>query len=194
MSNIPKLRKTSSIGSLCEKEMEELLNPRKKICDNCCSIINYISLIPTLVYNAFSIYYIISFLGLFENDCNYFQRVTSSILNWNIISLAKAMIFLLCSKVICGAENDCNILCLVIKIFTSYVPSIFFLLYLYEDSTESNILEKEKCKIYDNFIVFTLQVEKAYFYFITCLIAMIPVGSLIMVCKELWKSRKYHSN
>jgi hypothetical protein len=189
-----KLRKISSLGSLCEKEMEELLHPKKKRCENCCSFINYISLIPTLVYNAFSIYYIVSFLGLFENDCSYFQKVISSILNWNIVSLIKAMIFLLCSKIICGAENDCNILCLVIKIFTSYVPCIFFLLYLYDDPVKNSIIEKEKCTIYENFILFTLQVEKVYFYFITSLIAMIPVGSLLMVCKELWRSRKYHSD
>lgn len=190
------LRKRSSLASLSEVELGEILNPKQTTTDRICGIINYISLVPTIVYNSFWIYYIFSqgdkvFSTPTTEDCQLLFNSISSISTWCFLALIKAMFFLFCSKMICGSENDCNVLCLLIKALTSYFPAIYFS-YTLDYATFLTPLQIEKCDASWNSVLQFVKFERIYIYFFTSLLALIPIGSILMALKELWKSRKYH--
>ena len=91
----------------------------------------------------------------------------------------------------CGNENDCNIVCLMLKSFTSYFPSIYITYTFFV--LENNEIEKysNECKtLYSSALSF-YYLERTYFIFFSCVLAIIPVGAVLMVMKELWKGRSY---
>lgn len=184
------LRKINSFSSF-EEDLREALTPKKTFSDFFCAVINYVSLVPTVIVNTIYIYFITKELTSRETEtsspCFNVNNSILSILNWNVIALIKALCFLFLRKFCCGNENDCNIFCLFLKVITSYIPCFYF---IYEFEYIETITDIE-CKKEIDFVFMFYKLEKIYFYFVSSIFALIPVGMIGMVMKELWKSRKY---
>lgn len=200
------MRKSSSLISLVEPDIEEILNPKVNTTDRICGIINFISLVPTVIYN-------IAWLFLLKNSFNgtdnqaFLEQIKlstecSSLFNdlntafvWVIISLSKSVFFLLCAKMFCGNENDCNILCLILKAVTSYFPSMYFYFKLdYAVKIPDGYLSQignGKCENLLYYTKYYYATERGYFIFFSILLLSIPFGSILMAFKELWKSQGY---
>ncbi len=184
------LRKVNSYSSI-DDDLKDALEPKKRFSDFFCAIINYVSLVPTVIVNTIYIYYISKELTSREiassSPCFNVNNSILSILNWNVIALVKALCFLFLRKFCCGNENDCNIFCLFFKVITSYIPCLYFI-YEFE---YIEVISDIQCKKEIDFVFMFYKLEKIYFYFISLIFALIPVGVFGMVMKELWKSRKY---
>lgn len=165
--------------------------------DIICQILNYISLIPTLVYN--SIWYIVMSNLLKETDeseinqCNDINRWVNFSLTWIIISVLKGFFFLCFVRICFGSENDCNVFCLILKGISGIVGSIVFVLnipdYLtttYSPDTQCYKLEKSLSLFY--------KCEYSYILFVLSLFCLIPFGACLMGLKEYIKSRRYKSD
>lgn len=198
-----RIRKSSSnsSNSISDVDIDEILTPKKSKTDKFCSIINYISLIPTLVYNTYWIYVLITDtrLGIIIDGINQHDEVCmnlsssmSTILSWVIISTIKALTFLLLSKLICGSENDCNVLCVIIKGITSFIPAVYFYYKLSYLSDIAGIINDSQCELLYSYVKLFFSFEKAYIYFFLFLLFLIPFGAILTILKELWKGRKYH--
>src|SRR3954462_4281033 len=103
-----------------ELNFDELINSNKtKTTDLICDLLNYLSLIPTLVYNTAWFFYIRSLLENAKDEevthCPQLYNWINYADIWVIISNLKALFFLGCIRLCCGNENDTNILCLLIK-------------------------------------------------------------------------------
>jgi hypothetical protein len=197
--------RSSSLASLNENELNLESKPTQpKFTDKIFGIINFISLIPTLAYN---IVWLFILKNVFENedsfleslrisdDCSKLYWSLNTAFFWVVISLLKSIFFLLCARMICGSEIDCSFLCLLLKAITSYFPSIYFT-YAFEYSVEISrefiaSLENKKCEKLVDYAQWFYTTERAYFIFFSILIGLIPVGSILVGLKELWKSKGY---
>lgn len=197
------LRKSSSLCSLNDIDFRDILNPKQTFTDKLCGLINYITLIPTLIYNIVWIYMLTSELNNSFNEesinnnnsgnniCSSMQTSLISIYSWCTISIVKSVSLLCCANFICGGENECNVICLVVKFFFSFIPSVYFV-YLLDYTSNINNLQVESCHNIWNYVHTYYIMERIYVYFFVVLLVMLPVGTILLACKELWKSRKYH--
>lgn len=197
--------RSSSLASLNENELSLESKPTQpKFTDKICGIINFLSLVPTVAYN---ICWLFILKNVFENeeaflesiklsdDCSKLYWSLNTAFFWVVISLLKSIFFLLCSRMFCGGEIDCSLFCLLIKAITSYFPSIYFT-YAFEYSIDISkdfvdSLENEKCGKLVDYAQWFYTTERAYFLFFSILIGLIPLGSILMALKELWKSKGY---
>ena len=133
--------KRSSSGYLTDEYLSKIKSNDIKLTDYICSILNYLSLIPTIIYNIIWFFNFRNILENFDNlnlhnegidmtGCGAIYKMGNNIIFWTIISFLKGIILLLCSKLFCGDENDCNILCIIIKSLTSFIPGVIFIFIL----------------------------------------------------------------
>jgi hypothetical protein len=214
-----KLQKRSSyekdedlINDLVNKE----LNLKKsKMTDVICSMLNYISMIPTLVYNAIWFILLKSTLNQILNEnvlnnvqgCDILYYWSYYAWIWTAINFIKATVLLLCAKFCCGGENDCSLCCVFVKSITTVIPSIVFVLkipdfvknYLLFNSNVTNISKidlslKTSCDNIANVLNIYYKWEYAYIIFVIFMFCLIPFGgAFLMCCKEMWKSRGYYN-
>lgn len=176
---------------------DELLkeNKNKKTTDVICGLLNYFSLIPTLIYNIIWFFYFRSILENLNEQEVYTQcpdmfNWNHYALNWVIISFFKALFFLCFARLCCGDENDCNMICLLIKSLTSLVPAIIFTIKMPDHinayrSTDACIQLENTAKLF-------YKCEYIYVLFILILICFVPfLGAFGMGLKEYLKSRSY---
>lgn len=181
------------------------------ISDFFCSMIEYIVIIPTLVYNIFWIAHIRSILTSSpialidlsiskpDNTCIDLIRWKEHLLTWTKVSLSKAVLFLCTSKVCCGNENDLNIFCVFIKSVTSLIPSLVFMFKLpdiieaYSD-VRKVIYHQETldgCDSLEHALIVYQKFERMYCLFIGGIFALIVFGTFLAAVKEMWRSRGY---
>ncbi len=184
--------------------------PCKRITDILCYLSNYISLVPTLIYNViwfFTFRDVILSVGgeiLFSEietnikGCADLYNWANYSMTWTTISFYKALFLLAIVKICCGSENDCNIFCLLIKSITSLIPTIIFVLNvpdivkLYRSYNMNNISElKDKCDILADTIQRYYRYEYLYMLSILLAFSLIPIGAMLMCLKEVWKTRGY---
>ena len=195
------LRKSSSLASLNDVDLSEIMSPKQSISDRICGLINYITLVPTLIYNLVWIYLLTSELNSSfkeessinqeDNNCNLLKTNLLSIYSWCFVSIIKSFFFLCCANFVCGGENECNVFCLVIKAIFSFFPSVYFMYHL-DYTNNINIMQVEKCHNMWNYVNTFFKMERGYVYVFVTLLVLIPIGTILVACKELWKSRKYH--
>lgn len=164
---------------------------RKIVSDKLFGMLNYISLIPTLVYN-------IGWLYLFKNHLLIFGEEDSSacpeifnwvnyIVTWLIINALKALFLLFCVQACVGDEFECKVICVIVKMLTSLIPAIIFVIklpdYLYGD------FKNKHCHQLVNDLHTFYKWEYAYVLFILCLFCLVPFGAIGMGIKEYLKSR-----
>jgi len=181
-----------------EQILENLKNSsysKTKITDRICFLINYTSLIITLIYNSYWIY---NFQQLLPNINEEQTKNCPEVMNWNnyystwvIISLLKATFLLLFAPMGTGTEFDCNFFLLAIKMLSSVIPCIFFIFFIpYHGINSYNKITDVECyKLYENLTLF-YQWEKTYFIFILIVINLPVVGGLGMALKEYIKCLK----
>jgi hypothetical protein len=200
------------INKLLENEMNQ--RRKTKFTDFLCSLINYVSLIPTLIYSAVWYFYLKSVLENFINEdallqgqvqgCLELYQWVNYCLTWTMISFFKAVFLLTCVKLCCGGENDCNLCCLLIKSISSLIPSIIFVLKLPDTINNYNVYNTNVIELKDNNLLkigcdnmaSTLSLyykwEYSYVLFVLLLFCLIPAGAMAMCFKEIWKSRGYN--
>ena len=181
------LRKSSSLASLNEVDLSEIISPKQTISDRICGLINYITLVPTLIYNLVWIYLLTSELNSSfkdesktnheDNICNSLQNNLVSIYTWCFISIFKSFFFLCCSNFICGGENECNVFCLVIKTMFSFFPSAYFMYHLDYTNNITN-LQVTNCHNMWNYVNTYFIMERVYVYFFVTLLVLIPYKQL----------------
>ena len=208
-----RILRCGSLHSIDEADLREILNPKTNNTDKICGILNYLNLLPTLIYNLTWLFLLKScfeeindeiFINeVSENskDCAKLYNSLNTVFIWAIINIFKALFFLICSNILCDSKvNDCNILCLIFKVLSSYIPSLFiFSSFEYSiDLNQKNLSEsisQEKNKaLCGNLLYYTQKFyfyEKYYVVLVSSLLIMIPVGSILMALKELWKSKNY---
>jgi hypothetical protein len=180
---------------------EIIKNERKvKVTDIICSLINYFSLIPSIIYNTAWFFYLKSILEeMNENDIS----VCNAIFNWTnyatslcIFPTIKALILLFCIKICVGEENDCNIFCFIVKMLTSFVPSILFVILIPNNINNYRIhlgdIEVKECDKMSRTLNTFYKLEYAYMITILVLFCLIPFGAIATGFKEYWKSRGYN--
>jgi len=200
MSN---LRKTSSTNSFDEISNTKQSKPNKKrLLHMLISNINYFSLVPTFIYNSVFFYLCINEIlnrnAYSSNEsCMNMENYLYLIIFWNVFSLVKAFIFIIFSNFLCESEYDCNAICLLLKIIASYIPSIYF---INSTSNLMSLVESQDVTIESscgsmirNLLMF-YKIEKMYFYFISSIFCLFPIMLVMIICKELWKTRKYQTD
>jgi hypothetical protein len=216
-----KLKRPPSGYLLSEEELNDLLaepsikSKKTKFTDLICSLMNYISLFPTIVYNVIWFFHMKKLLEQIGNDnlddsidlhikgCSIIFNWANYIVSWTLVALIKGIILLVCSKMFCGNENDCNVLCLLIKTFTSLIPGIIFVLKIPDNISNYKILrinsdinqidpvKKFHCDELANAVFLFYKWEYAYVIFLLFVFCFIPFGAVCMCLKEFWKSRGY---
>jgi len=199
-----KFSRKGSAGYLNQLEIEEndddnfnenlQQNTSKKIkfTDIICFAINYVSLLITAIYNIFWIFIFHQILPNLADDS---YKNCSEIFNWNnyyytwvVISLSKAFIFLLGAKISTGSEFDCNFFCLILKVLSSLIPCIWFIIKI--PYYGSNTFDKENDQgcyaLYENLTRF-YRYENYYLIFIVCLCFTPIFGGIAMAVKEYIK-------
>jgi hypothetical protein len=173
---------------------ESLNNGKKNKTDLVCQIINYISLIPTIVYN--SIWYIVMSNILKEtnesetNQCYDLNRWVNYCFTWMIVSVMKALFFLCFVRICFGSENDCNIFCLILKALSGIIGSIVFVLNIPDYLTNTHNTNTTCYKLEKSLSLFH-KCEYTYILFVLSLFCLIPLGASLMGMKEYLKSRRY---
>lgn len=199
--------RSDSLASLNEVDMNQILNPKINTTDKICSIINWLTLLPTIIYNIVWLYLL---KNAFEDvnitefevnstksaECLNVFNSLNTIFVWVIVSLTKSIIFILFSKFLCSVESDCNILCLFIKGIASYLPSLYFIYSIdyTMDIDNASVSSNDNSGCCSNLLYFAqlFYIMERYFVILfTSLLALIPIGSILMLIKELWRSRGY---
>jgi hypothetical protein len=186
------MKKSQSTDNL---NIDELLNSNKaKATDIICGLLNYFSLIPTLVYNTAWFFYI---KGLLENandeqvaQCPHLYNWINYADTWVIISNIKALLLLGCTRICCGNENDINMLCLLVKSLTSLFVSFIFVIniptHLYDSPDDDSV-----CSRIEIALGLFYKFEYTYVLSILLLFCLIPIGGCLVGLKEYIKSRSY---
>ena len=169
---------------------------KAKFTDKILHFMVYLSLVPSIFYNAIWIYQIIMRLESFTHDenlqCPDLYNWANHALVWCAVCGIKAFIFLFCLK--CNNDesndsNDCNMICILIKALSSYIPAIVFNFKL------GQLLEGEykssSCLTMEATISLFKYCEYSYIIFFSTLLCGVPLMGILMCLKELWKSRKY---
>lgn len=197
------------INEFLSKEMKT----KKKFTDLICSLVNYFSLIPTLIYNAIWFFYFKSLLESIGGDnmppalerevqgCEELYHWINYSLTWVIVCFSKGLFFLICVRICCGADNDCNMFCLLIKTLTSLIPCIFFIVKIPDHvnnykSLNLNLTQGAEVEAYrricnnmaDELDLF-YKWEYAYMMLTISLFCFVPAGAVLMCLKEYLKSR-----
>ncbi len=189
-----------------EKYCEDLskgISKKKKFTDLICSLINWVSLIVTTIYNVYWINLFHQILPNVEDDqlknCQEVFNWNNYCYTWVIISISKAFILLLCSQLSTGSEFDCNFFCLSIKILSSFIPSIVFVMKIpYYGSNIFDSINDGACfSLYENLAKF-YRYESNYLIFIVCLCTIPILGGIGMAIKEyvkcLAEKNEYENN
>jgi hypothetical protein len=203
MSNLKRQRSYSYIPNTDNEEsfdkILENINKSSKtrtyFTDKICFLINYCSLIVTLIYNSYWVYIFQQFLPNIKeeqtkncpNDINWNHYYST----WVIISSIKAIFLLFFARIGVGSEFDCNFFLLAIKMLSSVIPSICFIIFIpyYGVNIYDKINDWECFKLYENLSLF-YKWEKIYFIFIIIIINIPIIGALAMALKEYLKSLK----
>jgi hypothetical protein len=209
-----KLERSSS-GYLTKDNIEKIKSHDGKVTDYLCSIITYFSLIPTIIYNLVWFFTFRNILENFEKlkfshnqseirGCTAIYNWGNNLILWTIISFFKAIFLLLGSKLCCGDENDCNMLCIIIKSLTSFIPGIIFIYILpdvvhnYSFYTHNHISVSGEfskmqsiCDELATAIYKYYTWEYSYVILILLIFCFIPFAAGCMCVKEIWKSRGY---
>ena len=193
-SYLPNTDNNESYEEILEN-LNRSTNSRTKFTDKICLLINYISLIITLIYNSYWIYI---FQALLPNISEEQIKNCQIIMNWNyyystwvIVSLIKAVFLLLFAPMGLGSEYDCNFFLLAIKILSSVIPCIcfIFLIPYHGINSYDKITERECYNLYEHMSSF-YKWEKIYFIFILFVINLPVIGGLGMALKEYIKCLK----
>lgn len=193
-SYLPNLENDESYEEILEN-LNKSSNSRIKFTDKICLLINYISLILTLIYNSYWIYI---FQKLLPNITEEQIKNCQSIMNWNcyystwvIFSIIKAVFLLLFAPIGLGSEYDCNFFLLAIKMLSSVIPCIafIFLIPYHGINTYDKTTEGECFNLYEHLSEF-YKWEKIYFIFILIVINLPVIGGLGMAFKEYIKCLK----
>lgn len=166
---------------------------KKKFTDIICGLINYASLIITLAYNIFWVITFHQILPKLEEEhisnCQDTYNWNNYYYIWTVISLTKALVFLLCAKFGSGSEFDCNFFCLLIKTLTSLIPCIFFVIKIpyYGPNTFDKEIDKNCFTLYDNLARF-YRYETYYLIFVVAISLSPIIGASAMALKEYIKS------
>lgn len=179
----------------------------------------YIAFLVTLIYNIYWIYNIFLYLDQIEqlpfssltpNNDNYSTDPSNlkengySILKYTHTSIIFSFIILLIPRVCCHSNSDCNIICITIRIFFTWIFSLYQMSktpVFNEKDKENNIdFPCEKNEKYCDFSViskFIKAIEK-YFWlekiYFSCGIAVTLFIILILalvILKECWRGRGY---
>lgn len=206
--------KRSYSGYLTDEYRPNIKLNDVKLTDYICSILNYLSLIPTVIYNLIWFFYFRDILENLDNlnlqnegidltGCDAIYKMANNIIFWTIVSFLKGVILLLCSKVLCGNENDCNILCLIIKILTSFIPAVIFTYilpgllsnYSFIETNHSDMFIKGKflCENLAQTIHKFYTWELRYVIAILFCVCFIFFAAGCMCLKEIWRSRGYNN-
>lgn len=175
------------------ENLNQYSNSKKRFTDVICGLINYVSLIITSAYNIFWVLNFHQILPKIEED-----HITNcqEIFNWNnyyyiwvVISLIKAMLFLLCAKFGSSSEFDCNFFCLLLKTLSSLIPCVFFIIKIpYYGPNTFNIEKETACfDLYDNMVRF-YRYETYYLIFVIGLCLSPIIGASGMGLKEYIKT------
>ena len=141
---------------------------KTKWTDRICFLINYCSLIITLVYNSYWIYIFQNIIPNIQEDqtknCPVVMNWNNYYSTWVIVSLIKAVFLLLFAPMGVGSEFDCNFFLLAIKMLSSVIPCVCFILMIpYHGVNIFNKITEGECfKLYENLTLF-YQWEKTYF-------------------------------
>ena len=202
--------RSDSLASLEEANLSQTMNKEPKIGNYVCKIINYISLYPTIIYNIVWLYFLKNGFESIVNeeefreeisknsDCLNLYESNNSILIWVIFYFTKAILFIISSYLICGQENDCNIICLFLKIITSYFPSVYCTYqfsYAYELKSDFSMMSPQHKKLCNGFLFHAMTFytfETYYCAVITFIFLFLIFGPFLMALKELWKANGYH--
>lgn len=207
-----RLNRSDSLASLNEASIEKILTQKTNNTDKICAIINYTSFLPSVIYNLAWIFILKGVFEELENNDSFFEEIKSCeecvvvcdainrIFIWVVIFVLKNIFFIIFAKVLCERGDDCNILCLVVKSVTSFFPSVYLTYDLdlvssiKENSFSiSNIRHKENLANILFYVKKYYTLENYYVSFFTILLILIPLGSILMALKELWKSKNYVS-
>ena len=173
-----------------------------KITDFVCSMIEYITFIPTLVYNIFFLIYFTNIVNYNQNlstGCSFLIKWKGYIITICKLNLTKAFLFLCTSKLCCGNENDLNVFCVVLKALTSFIPSLIFIFKLKDviedfDRSKGQIYHMDTMQsctaLWEGEIIFK-KYEELYCWFIIGITCLIIIGTVLAALKEVWKSRGY---
>jgi hypothetical protein len=179
-----------------ELQFEDLIKSTKTT-DLICELINYISLLPTLVYNTAWFFYLKSLLENTKDDqlthCEQIYNWVNYAHIWVIISNVKAIFFLCCVRCCCGNENDTNMLCLVVKSLTSLFVSFIFIINI-PTHLHNHFDTETICFKMEIALSWFYKLEYAYVLFVLLLICLIPFGGCLVGLKEYIKSRSYKSD
>lgn len=194
-----------------ERNLSKKINTnttRRKISDLLCGMMDYSYLISSVSYNLFWLYY---FNSLSENvnvvhhsshsNCIDATNWIQYIRTWSAFCLVKSFLMITLTKICCSNENDITMLCLLIKIMTSFIPSLILILAIPDEITHyisngRNIVivenkEREQCNDLITALNLYEKVESWYILMILSMFCFIPLGAICMALKEMWKSRKY---
>ena len=99
----PPIRKTSSLASLSEAELNGLLNPDTvNTTDKVCAALNFLSLFPTIIYNCILLYFLKFTYELATEDnteCPDLLDKVNTVFLLCVASFTKAIMFLFCSRI-----------------------------------------------------------------------------------------------
>jgi len=215
-----KSQKKIHVENITEESIDEFIKNEFnnkisiKITNLLCYLSNYITLVPTLMYNTiwfFKFKYVIENIGGeimpldLENNiqgCTDLYHWVNYCITMTLFSFFKGLFLLGLSKLCCGEENDCNICCLIFKGITSLVPSIIIVIeipdlikkYKAISIINSSMNLKSKCDDLAVNLYAYYNWEYAYMLIITIIFCSIPAGAILMCIKEIWKSRGYNED
>ena len=196
-----------SVSSKKGKYQEIMVKKKMRavIADCVCSIINYLAIIPTLVYNSWWIIYIKTQNTIFPEKseditCTRLLRWRGYVLDSCVFGLCKSVLFLFMSKFCCGNENDLNLFCFLLKSTTSLLPSLIFMFKLdnviddFNNLTRSLIYHddtKKSCENLSESLAIYLAFERTYVLSFVGIFVLAVFGAILAMIVEFYKSRGY---
>lgn len=185
--------------------------------DKICAVLNYLTFLPSLIY---AICFVVFFQSIFseidlikngefpkllETGCPKIHEYLDFSFAYTIFCLSKSIIIVLLFCFLCTGGGDCYILYVILKILFSFIPSAYIFFSFDLDNLNTNIcsfdtesnykkgeeLCKSTCaKMLENVHSF-YNMEKGYFWFISCLFLMSIIGIISIAFKELFKGKNY---
>jgi hypothetical protein len=162
---------------------------KKSFTDMFFNLISHCSFLFTIINNSFWIYVLSKTqLGINVKDI----ECCSEAIGWNqaayvytTVILVKGIVSYTCFQ----CEEECRLICITFKSFTSFIPSLYFLFKMNNRLPISLITEKcEDILIVNHYFI---NFEYAYVIFILSIFCFIPLGALCAGLKEAWKGRSY---
>ena len=73
-----------------------------------------------------------------------------------------------------------------------WLRGVSYFMYHLDYTNNITNLQVTNCHNMWNYVNTYFIMERVYVYFFVTLLVLIPIGTILVACKELWKSRKYH--